>query len=58
MTRLTIRALLAVLFVLCVGLMLAICAVQVCYLVTVDKAYRNVLYGRVFGKQKLWDGIG
>ena len=52
MTHLICRALLGVLFLLFAGVILVICAVQVCYLLIVDKAYRKDLFEREFGKQE------
>jgi hypothetical protein len=50
MTHPICHALLRALFVLFAGLILAICAVQACYLVIVDEELRNDLFEHVFGK--------
>jgi hypothetical protein len=52
MTHTICHALLRVLFLVFAGLILVICAVQVCYLVIVDKAYRKDLFEREFGKRE------
>jgi hypothetical protein len=42
--KMAFRLLLLVLFPLCVGVIVAICAAQACYRLTVDKAYRKSLF--------------
>jgi hypothetical protein len=58
MTHPICHAALRVLFLLFVGVIAVICAVQVCYLAIVDTALRNDLFALVFGKPEHWGATG